>query len=566
MNQIKTLAESLSARQRWTIIMTVVLLTAGLYGLQRWQRESGFHPLYSSLATEDAAAVIQKLKEDGVPYRLSADGKTIEVQQEAVPEVRLEMAGLGLPKSGRIGFEVFDKTSFGMTDFAEHINYQRALEGELERSVMAISQVEQARVHISFPQESVFTEARQPAKASVLIRLRTGSQLPESAMPAITHLISSAVEGLAPDAVSVMDMRGNLLNRPKRVNDRNEENSEAALDYQRKVEQSLAAKLDSTLEPVVGGGRFRTAVSADVDMTSGEQSEENFDPTKSVMVTSQKTEDVSSSSHLNAGVPGTASNLPDAAPRPAGSGGGVSRRTENVSYQSSRTVRRTVLPQGTIRRLSVSILLDNELHSEGAGADAKRVLTPPSAERLSSIRELASAAIGLNMERGDQLIVESLPFESSLNITQLEALPGGKGKRGQPTPEKPGLSSWIETLQKNPKGKMILGGAVASVVLLVSGLFFVLRKRKKASAVAKVVSQVDALPAAAGEPRPTIAQATQDEWRPSTPLANSSPAMPALSASPIAERDLAEQVRKAAIKDTEVSVGVLRGWLREEQA
>jgi len=344
---------------------------------------------------------IQKLKEDGVAYRLSSDGKTVEAPEDRVPELRLEMASIGLPKSGRIGFEIFDKTNFGMTDFAEHINYQRALEGELERSVMAISQVEQARVHVSFPQESVFTEARQPAKASVLIRLRNGAQLPESAVPAIMHLISSAVEGLSPDAVSVLDVRGNLLNRAKRTSDHNEETSEAALDYQRKVEQSLAAKLESTLEPLVGNGKFRTAVSADVDMSSGDQSEENFDPAKSVMVSSQTTEDGSTGSRVTAGVPGTASNLPDAAPRPSNSGGGASRRTENVSYQSSRTVKHTVLPQGTIRRLSVSILLDNEVHNEGTGANAKRTLTPPSPERLKTIRDLASAAIGLSMDRGE---------------------------------------------------------------------------------------------------------------------------------------------------------------------
>jgi flagellar M-ring protein FliF len=571
MDQVKTLVGSLTGRQLTTILIVVILVAGGIYGLQRWQRESGFKPLYSELAAEDAASVIQKLKEDGVSYRLSSDGKTVEAPEERVPELRLEMASVGLPKSGRIGFEIFDKTNFGMTDFAEHINYQRALEGELERSVMAISQVEQARVHVSFPQESVFTEARQPAKASVLIRLRNGAQLPESAVPAIMHLISSAVEGLSPDAVSVLDVRGNLLNRAKRTSDHNEETSEAALDYQRKVEQSLAAKLDSTLEPLVGNGRFRTAVSADVDMTSGDQSEENFDPTKSVMVSSQTTEDGSTASRVIAGVPGTASNLPDAAPRPSNSGGGASRRTENVSYQSSRTVKHTVLPQGTIRRLSVSILLDNEVHNEGTGADAKRTLTPPSPERLKTIHDLASAAIGLNMDRGDQLIVESLPFESSLNVNQFETPlleDGGKeraGKRAKPVQQQPGLSSWIETFQKNPKFKMIVGGAAGGFVLLVSGLFFALRKRKGSVSVRQASTQVESLPSPPEERRPVLPPPARDEWQPSAPVASPSHALATISAPPVTERDLTEQVRKVALKDAEVSVGVLRGWLREEQ-
>src|SRR5882757_7396857 len=196
MEQLKRLLASLSTSQRWTIVVAAVLISAGLYSLVHWQRESAFRPLYNTLAPEDASVVIQKLKEGSTEYRLSNNGTTISVPEEKVAELRLELAAAGVPKSGRIGFEIFDKTNFGMTDFAEHINYRRAVEGELERSVMAIAQVEQARVHISFPQESVFTESRQAAKASVLVKLRAGAQLPDTAIPAITHLISSAVEGL----------------------------------------------------------------------------------------------------------------------------------------------------------------------------------------------------------------------------------------------------------------------------------------------------------------------------------------------------------------------------------
>src|SRR5512142_1052839 len=231
MDQVKQIVGSLSGRQLTSIILVATLVAGGIYGLTQWQREAGFRPLYTNaLAPEDAALVVQRLKESGVPYRLSANGTAISVPEDKVAELRLDMAAAGLPKSGRIGFEIFDKTNLGMTDFAEHVNYRRALEGELERSVMALNEVEQARVHISFPQESVFQEARQPAKASVLLRIRGGVQLPETASPAITHLISSAVEGLAPESVSVLDMRGNLLNRAKRVdNSGGSDSSEAAL-------------------------------------------------------------------------------------------------------------------------------------------------------------------------------------------------------------------------------------------------------------------------------------------------------------------------------------------------
>jgi flagellar M-ring protein FliF len=550
MDQVKRILGTLTARQLTTILLVAALVAGGIYGLTQYQREAGFRPLYTTLAPEDAALVVQRLKESGVAYRISANGTMISVPEDRVAELRLDMAGAGLPKSGRIGFEIFDKTNLGMTDFAEHVNYRRALEGELERSVMALTEVEQARVHISFPQESVFQESRQPAKASVLLRLRGSAQLPESAIPAITHLISSAVEGLAPDAVSVLDMRGNLLSRAKQVGDTSSGSgaSEASLEYRHSVEQDLTAKLNATLEPLVGAGRFRAAVSADTDLTSGEQSEEHFDPTQSVMVSSQKSEDVSSPSHTAGGIPGTASNLPDPAPAPVTVGGGSSRKTESANYQSSRTVKRTVLPQGGIKRLSVSVLIDHEVHFEGSGAQAKRVLTPPTPERLKVIHDLAAAAVGFNMERGDQLIVESLPFESTVNLE-----PPGPA----PAPVEAPLTP-IEQLKKNPK---MLYGAAAGAAVILAGLFFLVFKIvKKSPPPPAPVRPTESLPPAGAEPATAQRVGGADTWAPSL---GSSP-LPALA--PARIEVLTNQIRETAQKDGEICAGVLRGWLREEQS
>jgi flagellar M-ring protein FliF len=553
MEQIKRLIAALSIRQRWTILIIGVLAAAGFYGLAHWQTENSFRPLYNSLAPEDAATVVQKLKEGGTPYRLSSNNSTISVPEDKVAELRLEMAGAGVPKSGRIGFEIFDKTNFGMTDFAEHINYRRALEGELERSVMSISQVEQARVHISFPQESVFTEARQPAKASVLVKIRPGDALPDSAVPAITNLISSAVEGLAPESVSVLDMRGNLLSRAKRANGSGGDVSDSALEYRQKVEQDLTAKLNSTLEPLVGAGRFRAAVSAECDLTSGEQSEESFDPNRSVMVTSQKTEDTSSTTRVAEGVPGTASNLPESAPRPSPGGAGTSRKTENINYETSRTVKRTVLPQGAIKRLSVSVLIDQEGHWEGTGAKAKHVLDPPSAERLKVIHDLAAAATGLNTDRGDQLIVESLPFESTLNLDP----PAPQDSASQAEVKKPTL---LEQFKSEPK---IAIGAGAVVAVILGGLFFVFRRLLKSSNTTQVFA-TPVLQQASGEAgAPQLARSNgmgeHDSWAPSS----SGSSLPALS--PARIEVLTKNLRETAQKDAEICAGVLRGWLKEER-
>jgi|SRR5579872_1778091 len=551
MDQVKRILGTLTARQLTTIVLVAALVAGGIYGLTQYQREAGFRPLYSNaLAPEDAALVVQHLKESSVPYRLSANGAIVSVPEDRVAELRLDMAAAGLPKSGRIGFEIFDKTNLGMTDFAEHVNYRRALEGELERSVMALNEVEQARVHISFPQESVFQESREPAKASVLLRLRGSSRLPDSAIPAITHLISSAVEGLAPDAVSVLDMRGNLLSRAKQVGDTSSGSgaSEASLEYRHSVEQDLTAKLNATLEPLVGAGRFRAAVSADTDLTSGEQSEEHFDPTQSVMVSSQKSEDVSSPSRTAGGIPGTASNLPDPAPAPVTVGGGSSRKTESTNYQSSRIVKRTVLPQGGIKRLSVSVLIDHEVHFEGSGAQAKRVLTPPTPERLKVIHDLAAAAVGFNMERGDQLIVESLPFESTVNLE-----PPGTA----PAPIEAPLTP-IEQLKKNPK---MLYGAAGGAAVVLAGLFFLVFKMLKKSPPAPVqVRQTESLPSAGAEPAASQRLGGTDTWAPSS-MAAASP-LPALG--PARIEVLTNQIRETAQKDGEIAAGVLRGWLREE--
>lgn len=551
MDQVKRILGTLTARQLTTILLVAALVAGGIYGLTQYQREAGFRPLYTTLAPEDAAQVVQRLKESGVAYRISTNGTMISVPEDRVAEVRLDMAGAGLPKSGRIGFEIFDKTNLGMTDFAEHVNYRRALEGELERSVMALNEVEQARVHISFPEESVFQESRQPAKASVLLRIRGGMQLPETAIPAITNLISSAVEGLAPDAVSVLDMRGNLLSRAKEVGDTGSGSgtSEAALEYRHSVEQDLTAKLNATLEPLVGAGRFRAAVSADTDLTSGEQSEEHFDPTQSVMVNSQKSEDVSSPSHTAAGIPGTASNLPDPAPPPVSVGGGSSRKTESVNYQSSRTVKRTVLPQGAIKRLSVSVLIDHEVHFEGSGAQAKRVLTAPTPERLKVIHDLAAAAVGFNMERGDQLIVESLPFESTVNLE-----PPGPA----PAPVEAPLTP-IEQLKKNPK---MLYGAAGGAAVVLAGLFFLVFKMlKKSPAPPAQVRQTESLPPAGADSAAAQRVGGADTWAPSSLGASPLPAL-----APARIEVLTNQVRETAQKDGEIAAGVLRGWLREEHS
>ena len=441
---MKKLLANLSTRQRIMILAACLLAGGGLYSLVEWKKEADFKPLFTGLAAEDASGIVQKLKESGADYRLGDGGASVLVPSARLNELRLTMAAVGLPKSGRVGFELFDKVNLGATEFTEHINYRRALEGELERTVMALTEVEQARVHLTFPKDSVYLESQQPAKASVLVRLKPGRKLAPQNVVAIDHLLASAVEGLSPDAVSVLDMNGNLLGRPKPAGGLDgPEPSEATLDYRHQIEQDLLTKIASTLGPLLGPEKFRAGVSVDCDFSGGEQSEEIFDPARSVMLSSQRTEDGTGTAAA-AGVPGTASTLPRPASRPASGSSRITRTTENVTYQSSRTVKKTRLPAGAVRRLSVSVLVDQDVSWEKNGTSFKRVLVPPPPEKLKVIRDLVAGITGFNEQRGDQMVIETLPFETTL-LTEPPASACRAAGRHQTTARRPALPNGPET-------------------------------------------------------------------------------------------------------------------------
>lgn len=415
MNQIKQVFMALTTRQKISIALVCVILTGGIVALARWQHENGFVPLFRGLSSEDAAAVVAKLREKGVEYRIAENDSVLLVPAESVAEMRLEMAGSGLVRSGRPGFELFDKVSFGVTDFAEQVNYKRALEGELERSIISISEIEKARVHLTFRKESVYLDSRQPAKASVLLKLRQRTELSAHHVQAITHLVASAVEGLAPESVSVLDMNGNLLGKPRRsLAEGGFDPGDATIEYQQAIEKQLLSKINATVEPLLGAGRFRAGVSVDCDMSTLDESEETFDPERSVMVASQKSEDASSQASGASGVPGTASALPRPSAQIRSGSTGNARRTESTTYQTSRKVSHRKTPQGAIKRISVSVLLDNDVRWEGEGKARNRVLIPPPPERVKVIQDLVAGAIGFSQDRGDKIVVEALPFDLTL--------------------------------------------------------------------------------------------------------------------------------------------------------
>ncbi len=482
MEQMKRILDGMTWKQKAAVLIAALMAVSGIMLGVRWNRERDLRPLYTNLAAEDAGVLVEKLRASNVQYQVG-EGGTILVPSSRVAELRLEMAAAGLPRTGRIGFELFDKTNLGTTDFAEHVNFRRAVEGELERSITGLAEVERARVHVTFAKESVFLDNRQPAKASVMVKLRPGAKLAPQNVQAVQHLTASAVEGLAPDAVSVLDMAGNLLSRPKTQLDGDNGASSAALEYRQSVEREYLAKIRATLDPLLGPEKYRAGVNIECDFTSGEQSEETFDPNRSVMLSSQKTEDLSGAA-ASGGVPGTASNLPRPAPRALPAGGGVSRKTENVAYQTSRVVKHTKLPQGGVRRVSVSVLVDHKLRWEGTGSAARRVLEPPAPETLKVVKDVLAGVVGFQQERGDQILVETLPFEATLSAEPPEGAPEPKGK------EAPGWSTpaWMKPLLDRAPLHVWLGAAAALgfVLLLSLGLFIrmLFRNRRARASVA----------------------------------------------------------------------------------
>lgn len=539
MDQLKKLFASLSSRQKIMLALAVVIIAAGLPALTRWEHQRDFRPLFTGMAPEDGAAVIVKLKEGGTEHRLADNGSTVLVPSDKVDEARLELAGAGLPKTGRIGFEIFDKTNIGLTDFSEHINYRRALEGELERTMKALNEIEQARVHITFPKDSVFVDSREAAKASVLVSLRPGVHMTPQNIRAITNLVASAVEGLSPESVSVVDMQGNLLNRPHKPTDANDP-SEGILEYRHQVEKDLTAKVEATLDPLLGEGNFRVGVSADCDFSTSEQTDETYDPTRSVMATSQKTEDLSSAGGAGA-VPGTPSNLPRSSIKPmggAGSGGGVSRRAENVSFETSRTIKQVKMPRGSIKRISAALLLDQGLQWQGKGAQRRRISTPPTPEKLKAIHDIVAGVLGLSAERGDQLVVESLAFEQTRALE--ESLNGP-----------PGL---VETSHGPAKfyedQRVLMGGGALLVVLVLLVAFLLLRKRKQ--------------PEASLEHTPTLEHRTEAALAPGAETqAVGAATVKGLPAMTSKTQSLLGELQENIVRDPVFAANIVRSWLED---
>lgn len=414
-----------------------------------------YKPLYKDLDPSDAQALASQLAAQNIPHQISPDGKTVSVPTDKLDAARMQTAQQGEPHSGRMGFELFDKMTWGQTEFDEKVAYQRALEGELERTIQTLSNVDRARVHLVMPSDSVFLDRQRGAKASVILKLKRGGLSKDSAM-AIARLVAGAVDELKPEDVSIIDADTDLSLGPGHEGAGSSEDEEAR----------LTQRIINTLEPVVGTNAIRASVNVDYDQGSMEESQEKYDPTVSALLSDQKTEDEASGGAVPMGVPGTTSNVPTAGktkPSTAttsSQGTTQSSKSENAQYGVNKTVIHTISPGGRVQRITAALLVDDELVKNVQKGKTTYTRHKRSLDELNKIRDLAEAAIGFDAKRGDTISVENMSFDAAADNDLPDA-------------------GWATQVQKTVADYSGLLRPVALLALFVLAYFFVIRPVQK---------------------------------------------------------------------------------------
>jgi len=394
----------LTLNQRLLLAGGAALAAATLWGFTVLLGQPKYVTLYSGLRPEEAQNLASRLAAKNISHQVSPDGASLLVPEDKLDASRLETAAAGLPRSARMGFELFDTPNWAGSDFTEKVNYQRALEGELERTLGTLNEVESVRVHLVMPEESLFTEQQHEAKAAVIIKTR-GGRLSDDAQQAIPQLVASAVDRLRPENVTVVDADSNtpLLHNRDGVN-----------GHAYALDEELSKTLVETLEPVVGADHVRASVHVEYDLGTSEDTQETYDP-KTPATLSQEHSEENATGGAPAGVPGTASNVPSGTPAPVAASAAEqsSSRSDATTYAVSKSLHHSVEPAGRVRRIAAAVLVDDAVEvSEQAGkpSTTRRKRTD---DEMKQIEQLARAAIGVDPQRGDVLAVENLSFRQS---------------------------------------------------------------------------------------------------------------------------------------------------------
>ncbi|HTY58922.1 MAG TPA: flagellar basal-body MS-ring/collar protein FliF [Bacteroidota bacterium] len=434
--QIAGLIRRTSLGQKVLLVVVALGVIGAIIAMVTMVNQPTYATLFNGLNADDASKIVTKLKEKSVPYRLDDSGKSILVPKDQVYELRLALAGDGLPQSSVIGYEIFDRTNLGVSDFVQKVNYRRALEGELARTILQLEEVEGARVHLALPEKALFKEDEKNATASVVLKLRSGKPLRRESVQGIAHLVASSVEGLESSDVSIVDSRGILLS------DNAKGNTAAAMtssqyELQQQVETYLGRKAQSLLESVVGAGNAVVQVSAELDFRQVERTLEQYDPENTAVRSEQISEDKSVTS--------------DSAP--------PSTRSSTVTnYEVNKTVEHIVENLGNIKRLSVAALVNGTTKQVETNGVKSTENVPRAKDDMDKMTDLVKRAVGFNPLRSDEVTVTNLSFGTPLQEQDFVYK------------QSPPLSDYNDIIQK-----VFLVAAMAGGVVLIRSLLGRLR-------------------------------------------------------------------------------------------
>lgn len=381
-------------------------------------KEEPYAILYSGLTPEEASSIVEELKAENIPYRPSPDLSTIYVPRNKVLDLRLQMATKGLGLGAGVGYEIFDEKKFGVTEFQQKVNLLRARQGELTRTINKMDEVKLTRVHLSIPERTVFVEEEEKPRASVMLVLDRGKRLTKNQVRGIVHLISSSVENLEPENITIVDNHGNILS--EEVEGAYGALTAIQMDIQRQTEADLERKIKSILAPIVGPDRVIARISAQLDFTRMEERKEDYDPERTALRSEQiSSEKYEGGTQIPTGVPGIRGNIPPDQIPPVTPGGKTkySKEKETLNYEITKTTSLTVKPIGDIKRLTVAVLVDGTYEwTEGEEGEEERVYIPRTEEELVGFDSLVKNAVGYQKARGDEVKVQSFPLKAITDI------------------------------------------------------------------------------------------------------------------------------------------------------
>ncbi len=398
----------LSQGKKVAALSLVALALASLLVMSLWLKAPDFQLLYANLAEQDAGAIVTKLKTQKVPYELSNGGRTIHVASNQLHEVRLQLASEGLPEGSEVGLEIFEDTPLGMTEFIQKLNFQRALQGELTRTIKTLDAVDQVRVHLVIPKDNLFRKEKPKGKASVTLKVKSGKTLTETQIQGIVHLVSASVGGIDAADVVVVDLKGNLLSGG---NEPSQDAMMSASNFKHKtrVQKDLQQNIIKMLEDALGPGKVIAKVSADLDFERVERTEEIFDPDSQVVRSENQVTESSTGAVPPGGIPGVQALVPTGE-APGGVTGQAAQRNKSnavVNYEINKVVRRVSKPVGEIAKLSVAVMIDGTMAGDPA------VYQPRTQEDMAKYLQIVQSAVGFDQERGDVIQVENIQFDRS---------------------------------------------------------------------------------------------------------------------------------------------------------